>query len=281
MLKVLEVEGAVDRTGARWTTTGADWSYDSDRVERVTALRRAEQKAMEDYAKGETCLMRFLRAELDDADPEPCGRCAVCTQPLFADPGPPELVQEAVEFVRSRPVSFEPRKRWMGARRGNVKKDHLHEPGRGLSYANDPGWGRRVLAQREAGAYGEDLAAAAAELAGRWPTRAGWVTAVPSLRRPELVASLAERLAAALELPFRPVVEKRRDAPPQAEMENSAQQADNVDGAFAIAHGGELPAEPVILVDDVRDSGWTLAEVTKVLRDAGAGPVYPLVLAVR
>jgi hypothetical protein len=30
----------------------------------------------------------------------------------------------------------------------------------------------------------------------------------------------------------------------------------------------------------VRDSGWTLAEVTKVLRDAGAGPVYPLVLAV-
>ncbi|MEA2444419.1 MAG: ATP-dependent helicase RecQ, partial [Thermoleophilales bacterium] len=245
MLKVLEVEGAVDRTGSRWTTTGSDWSYDSERVERVTALRRTEQKAMKDYAKGETCLMQFLRAALDDADPEPCGRCAVCTEPRFAEIGPAELVQEAVEFARSRPVTFEPRKRWMGARRGNVKKDHLHEPGRGLSYANDPGWGRRVLAQRDAGAYDDALATALAELAGRWPTGAGWVTAVPSLRRTELVASLAERLAAALDLPFRPLVEKRRDAPPQGEMENSAQQADNVDGAFVVPHGAQPSAEPV------------------------------------
>jgi ATP-dependent DNA helicase RecQ len=106
------------------------------------------------------------------------------------------------------------------------------------------------------------------------------VTAVPSVRRPELVASLAERVAVALELPFRPFVEKRRDAPPQGEMENSAQQADNVDGAFALPHGAQPSAEPVLLVDDLRDSGWTLAEVTKVLREAGAGPVYPLVLAV-
>jgi ATP-dependent DNA helicase RecQ len=224
--------------------------------------------------------MRFLRAALDDPLAEPCGRCAVCTAPLFADPPPPELVREAVEFVRGRPVTFEPRKRWMGARRGNVKKEHLHEPGRGLSYANDPGWGRRVLAQREAGAYDDELAAGLADLASKWPTGAGWVTAVPSLRNPELVASLAERVAASLELPFRPVVDKRRDAPPQREMENSAQQADNVDGAFAVPHGVTVPGEPVLLVDDVRDSGWTLAEVTKVLRDAGAGPVYPLVLAV-
>jgi ATP-dependent DNA helicase RecQ len=137
-----------------------------------------------------------------------------------------------------------------------------------------------VLAQRDAGTYDDEFVAALADLVGRWPTGVGWVTAVPSLRRPEPVASLAERLAAALELPFRPVVEKRRDAPPQAEMENSAQQADNVDGVFAVPHGAELSPDPVLLVDDVRDSGWTLAEVAKVLRDAGAGPVYPVVLAV-
>ena len=62
MLKVLEVEDAVDRTGAKWSLTATDWSYDADRVERVTAERRAEQRAMEDYAKGEVCLMQFLRA---------------------------------------------------------------------------------------------------------------------------------------------------------------------------------------------------------------------------
>ena len=31
--------------------------------------------------------------------------------------------------------------------------------------------------------------------------------------------------------------------------------------------------------DDVVDSGWTLTEATRVLREAGAGPVLPLVLA--
>jgi ATP-dependent DNA helicase RecQ len=37
----------------------------------------------------------------------------------------------------------------------------------------------------------------------------------------------------------------------------------------------------VLLVDDLRDSGWTLTEVASRLREAGAGPVYPFVLAVR
>jgi ATP-dependent DNA helicase RecQ len=279
MLKVLEVEGAVERRGARWTRTDAGWSYDSERVERVTAERRAEQAAMDEYATGRSCLMQFMRHALDDAGAEPCGRCAVCTAPLFADPGSPELVRAATEFVRGRPVTFEPRKRWIGARRGNVKADHRPEPGRALAYANDPGWGRRVLAQREAGAFDDELVAAAAALAAKWPTGAGWVTAVPSLRQPALVPDFARRLAHALELPFRPALSKRREAPPQALMENSAQQADNVDGVFA-ADPDALSPEPVLLVDDLRGSGWTLTEVAKVLRDAGAGPVYPLVLAV-
>ena len=280
MLKVLEVEGAVARTGAKWSRTGVPWEYDAERVERVTAVRRAEQKAMEDYARGEACLMRFLRAELDDPDAEPCGRCAVCTEPRFADPGPPELVREAVAFVRGRPVRFEPRKRWIGARKGNVKKDELAEEGRALSYANDPGWGRRVVAQREEGAFDDDLVEAARALIADWPTGATWLTAVPSRRAPQRVHDFAGRLADALELPFGPVVGTLREVPPQALMENSAQQADNVDGVFAVEPGASLPPDPVILVDDLRASGWTLTEVTAVLRRAGAGPVYPFVLAV-
>jgi ATP-dependent DNA helicase RecQ len=94
------------------------------------------------------------------------------------------------------------------------------------------------------------------------------------------VRDFAERLARALELPFKPVVTKRRETPPQAEMENSAQQADNVDGVFAVEPGAPTSGDPVILVDDLRSSGWTLTEVSSVLRRAGAGPVYPFVLAV-
>jgi ATP-dependent DNA helicase RecQ len=280
MLKVLEVEGAVDRERSRWSRTAEPWEYDAERVERVTAVRRDEQKAMEDYARGEVCLMQFLRGTLDDPDAEPCGRCAVCTAPLFADPGPPELVREAVAFVRGRPVKFAPRKRWIGARRGNVKKDELPEEGRALSYANDPGWGRRVVAQREQGAFDDELVEAARALIAGWPTGAGWVTAVPSRRAPTLVHDFAARLAHALELPFKPVVGTRRDAPPQSQMENSAQQADNVDGVFAIDPSATPSPEPVLLIDDLRASGWTLTEVSALLLRNGSGPVYPFVLAV-
>jgi len=36
----------------------------------------------------------------------------------------------------------------------------------------------------------------------------------------------------------------------------------------------------VLLVDDRTDTGWTLTEAARLLRDAGSGPVLPLVLAV-
>ena len=36
---------------------------------------------------------------------------------------------------------------------------------------------------------------------------------------------------------------------------------------------------PVLLVDDIIDSGWTLTVIGAALREAGSGPVYPLVLA--
>jgi ATP-dependent DNA helicase RecQ len=51
----------------------------------------------------------------------------------------------------------------------------------------------------------------------------------------------------------------------------------NVRGAFAVA--GAVQGEPVLLVDDLRFSGWTLAMVAGQLRQKGAGPVYPFALA--
>jgi ATP-dependent DNA helicase RecQ len=60
-------------------------------------------------------------------------------------------------------------------------------------------------------------------------------------------------------------------------MQNSAQQFRNVDGAFELA--APLPAGPVLLIDDIVDSGWTATVVGVALRTAGAGPVYPFALA--
>src|SRR4051812_34942915 len=104
MLKVLDVEGAVVRDGARWLRVPAgDWRYDAERYAKVTALRRAEQQAMAAFGADGRCLMRALREELDDPAPEDCGVCAVCTAPRFAGPLDPALVREATLHLRSRP----------------------------------------------------------------------------------------------------------------------------------------------------------------------------------
>ena len=66
MLKVLDVDGAVDRVRGGWTATGQDWVYDQERYDRVAAARRDEQAAMLEYAATDGCRMRFLREQLDD-----------------------------------------------------------------------------------------------------------------------------------------------------------------------------------------------------------------------
>lgn len=102
---------------------------------------------------------------------------------------------------------------------------------------------------------------------------------MPSTRHPDLVPLFAERLAKALELPFLPVLSKTRETAPQAEMENSQQQLANVWGAFAV-EASEVPAgQPVLLVDDLQDSRWTLTVMGAALLEAGSGSVSPFVLA--
>src|SRR5579875_3058832 len=112
MLKILDVEGAVERSGSRWALapSAAEWEYDAERYARVTALRRAEQEAMARYGSDGRCLMRVLQEELDDPAPGDCGRCAVCTAPRFADPPAPRLVELAGRHLRSRPIPLEVKK---------------------------------------------------------------------------------------------------------------------------------------------------------------------------
>ena len=119
--------------------------------------------------------------------------------------------------------------------------------------------------------------AAAAEAVRIWRRRSAFVTAVPSLRSGALVPEFAERLAAALGLPFEPLLERVGDNPPQREMANSAQQVANVRGAFKVV--AAPPAAGCLLVDDIRFSGWTLAMIAGQLRRQGATAVYPLALS--
>jgi hypothetical protein len=188
--------------------------------------------------------------------------------------------------------------------------------GRVLCCYGDAGWGREVARGKyETSRFSDALVVAAAELIqGSWqPAPAPrWVTAVPSQHHSQLVQDFAQRLAAKLGLPFVAALGERPGKRPQKEMQNSSQQLRNVLRAFRVTAGPtlspaeagastggaaagaqqparrpaatlegslELPAVPVLLVDDMVDSGWTLTLVAVLLQHQGSGPVYPFALA--
>ncbi|MEM6753158.1 MAG: phosphoribosyltransferase, partial [Cyanobacteria bacterium P01_C01_bin.38] len=105
-----------------------------------------------------------------------------------------------------------------------------------------------------------------------------WVTCVPSLNRKQLVPDFAKRLAEKLGLPFVPVVQKIHQTKFQKEMSNSYQQAQNLDGAFAI-NSWEGMSGSVFLVDDMVNSRWTFTVIAALLRQNQSGLVFPVALA--
>src|SRR3954452_10153619 len=146
MLKVLEVEGAIERGEGGWYRTSAPWAYDAERVGTVTRLRREEQAAMVEYATTRGCRMAFLRAQLDDivvdgGALEPCGRCDNCTgERMDVVDLPAGLVAEAVQFLRASRLEVEPRKQWpagIDEAKGRIPKSEQAQVGRALGVLGD------------------------------------------------------------------------------------------------------------------------------------------------
>ncbi|OQA15505.1 MAG: ATP-dependent DNA helicase RecQ [Chloroflexi bacterium ADurb.Bin360] len=285
-LKLLEVDGAVGKSGSCYFRTPNPWHPDVARMEQVTALRRNELAQMQAYVTHTGCLMEFLGRALDDPAAAPCGRCANCVGQGLPAEVPSPLVIEAVEFLQGFELPIEPRKLWPGGLFPDLKAkipiECLNAPGRALCEYGDAGWGKWVREGKYLHEhFSDDLVAASARLiAERWHPEPfpAWVTAIPSRRRPRLVYDFAERLATALGLPFVPVLERIADAPEQKTMANSAMQARNVNNTLTMGSTAPRPA-PVLLVDDIVDSRWTLTLAGWLLRTHGSGLVYPFVLA--
>jgi ATP-dependent DNA helicase RecQ len=272
--KQLDVDGIVERVGpTTYQRTPQPWEYPATRIDQVTNARRAEQQAMLDYFHSTGCRMRYVAELLDDPAPADCGMCDNCVGPSMERELPVELVAEAEQFLRRRPLTVDPRLQ-------GVPKGERTEQGRALAVWGDGGWGRLVRQGRQTdGVFAAELLDAAAELVADWGPEPApeWVTCVPSFRQPELVPRFAEQLAARLGLPFVAAVGKREERAPQREQQNSAHQRQNIEGAFEVvaAH----PTGPVLLVDDLVDSRWTLTDIGRALRRDGVELVHPLVLA--
>jgi ATP-dependent DNA helicase RecQ len=297
LLKVLDADGAVRRVRGGWIGTGADWVYDEQRHRRIAEARRSEQQAMLEYLGTTGCRLAFLRRQLDDPVSGPdarCGRCDNCTGTVWntvVDPG----IREAADERLTRPgVAVAPRKQWPSGMdelgipvTGRIKAAELADAGRVIGRLSDIGWGTRLRelvggADHDAPAADvpvpkDVLDACVRVLAGwDWAERPVGVVGIGSRSRPHQVAHLARRIAEIGRLPLLGTLQPAGARP--AAHANSAQRLAAVWSGLA-EPDFTLPAGPVLLVDDVIDTGWTATVAARLLRRAGATAVLPLALA--
>jgi ATP-dependent DNA helicase RecQ len=280
----LESPAPIAKQGTKWQLTAANLSEAFwERAERLTELRRDEQRQMQEYVNLTSGHMGFLIHALD-GDPGTVLAPALPPLPTNTDPA---LVREAVAFLRRTSLPIEQRKQWPAGGMpqyrlsGRIAADVQAQPGKALCIRGDAGWGGLVRQGKYRDRrFSDELVEACVRLVREWNPQPApaWVTSIPSLRHPDLVPDFARRLAAALNLPFDAVLEKTDNRPEQKTMANSTQQARNIDGSLAVS-AKALRTAPVLLVDDMVDSRWTLTVATWLLRSHGSGEVFPLALA--
>jgi len=282
LLRVVAVDGVVERVDGGWVSTGAGYTHDQAKWDEVRAVRAREADIMRAYARGRGCLMMFLQQALDDPSPSPCGRCSVCTGEL-PEPGrqlDPADIEAARTFLRGADVIIEPRKRWPAGidRKGTIVGC---EPGRALVFADTPGWGEAVaqLAGRDQPLSDElvdGMITVLSRWKGSWAARPVAVVPMPSRRHPVRIHDLADRIGAVGKLPVIDALEV--SGPPPPDDTAAKPRVEHLLASVSVRDGAALPDGPVLLVDDTYRSGWTMTVAAALLREAGAGPVLPLVV---
>ncbi len=349
LLKVLAVDGAVERVSGGWRGTGQEWAYDADRYERVAATREAEQQSMIAYARPlnspkATCRMAFLQKSLDDPTAAACGRCDVCAGPWYPTDIPAQAAEAAAARLDRPGVELGPRAQWptgvdrLGVEvRGKISDNEALQNGRAVARLTDLGWGQKLRALLGDDGLGHDAAAgmlddeppgieedpdaaddaradagrsgrmaAAPPASGRsldgppddallracaqvlgawdWDQRPGAIVSIPSRRRPQLVAGLGRGLGQLGRLLYLGELDLAHGGPTGKPGGNSAFRLAAVWERFVVGPElsrriAELGDQPILLVDDLADSRWTMTVAGRELRRAGACSVLPFVLA--
>jgi ATP-dependent DNA helicase RecQ len=296
LLKVLDVDGAVRKVQGGWIATGEPWVYDAERYARIAAAREAEQQSMLDYERLEHaasgCRMQFLQRALDDETAVPCGRCDNCAGAWFATDIETDAAATAAQSLDRVGVVVEPRAQWPNGMdrlgvpvKGNIAPAERLAPGRALARLTDLGWGGAL---RDAFAPGAvDAPASPAMIAAcvrvladwGWDERPAAVVSVPSRSHPLLVESIARGLSDAGRLPYLGAMTLENGGPAGEAGGNSAYRLASVWDRFGV--GEVADGKPVLLVDDLVDSRWTLTVAGRALRRAGVSAVLPFVLALK
>ena len=282
-LKLLEVDGAVAKDRGRFVRTSMPWEQDEAWVAAVLEARRRELASMQAYVDTTECRMEFLGRLLNDPVAAPCGHCANDGGVRWPRTVDEAIVRDAVAFLRRDVRGIDPRRQWpeatqdREAQRDRAGAVHARRPGVGEGRGPGPGRGRgsglravrgpsrrgrdggdpRPMAPEPDARVGDLRAVDVAPGHGRGVRRAAGLVARPALRGvPDLRARRARRRGC-----------RTARSRPRTRRRGLASTA------------GAVREGPVLLVDDLVDSRWTLTVAGSLLREHGAGPVFPFALA--
>jgi ATP-dependent DNA helicase RecQ len=279
LLRVLSVDGAVNRTAQGWETTGQAWQFDAGKYRALRAAREAEAELMRAYARRQSCLMQQLQQALDDPDPQPCGSCGPCTgAPVVGSPVPdPERVEHARHWMRGTANVVEPRKMWpsgVDGRRGRITGA---DQGRAIAYADDPAW-PEVVAEVVRGDAGPDSVAGALRVLGQWrhewEARPTVVVALPGPDGGRYAVDLATAIGEAGRLPVGEVL--RWSGGGVGGDLGSTARVRELTSRLTLPAGARVDGT-VLLVAGTYRTGWTVTMAAALLRAAGAERVLPLI----
>lgn len=254
----------------------------------ILERREREYAEMYAYLQSETCLMQYITSALGDTTSQKCNQCAACTahQPIFRSEYM-HIVEQAAAHLTPKPFAVELRSKLpIGLKLTDISRDQVIPRDRRtvmvLARYADP-LGQKVSEGKyQLNRFDDELV----DLASRWVreyadqfwgVRPRWITAVPSLRRQLLVPDFAKRLAQRLGLPYRPMFVKVLQTREQKTMQNSFAQLSNLLGSLELDNTPLL--SPVLLIDDMVDSAWTLTHCAALLEFAGCPAVLPFALA--
>ena len=280
LLKILAVEGIVEKSGTDWIATGERYVHDTAKWDELRRIRSFEADVMRKYTHGEGCLMAYLQQSLDDPDPRPCGRCSVCTS-VVPHPGlrpSHDSLMAARTFVRGNDVDIEPRKRWPSgvSRKGTVISLNA---GRAVAFSDDPGWQDELRELRRSGVIPDELLKGAVATLSRWSkvwdSRPVAVVPAPAVDM-TLNRQFARHIGDVGRLPVLDLFSWRGGAQPDDAA--STPVVSHLDASIRFDTEVDVPHGVLMIVSTTVRTRWNATVAGAILRELGATGVLLLAL---
>jgi ATP-dependent DNA helicase RecQ len=284
-IKYLLVENTIAKsTDNLYYRTGTSWKPNTEHAAAITAIRRQELEKIKEYTLTSECLMQFIAKDLDDIDPQPCGRCSNClSQRFFPEVVDNDIKRDASAFLAQITYTISPRARWPALTfAGNaqiIPAKSRFQTGRALTIASDDR-GISVVHDRTVNpTFDQRLIEASAQYIISWmgdQLASKCIVPVPSLRYPKLVSSLAIGVARKLQLPLYDLFTKKSIGVQQKLLRNSYLQCQNILDNFRVDYN--CTGLDILLIDDFVNTRWTITVCAHLLMAEGATAVTPFVL---